>query len=566
MSLNPAAPPAVYDPNGVGSVYPDEKGYISEKRGSLVEPHPEYDVIEASGGHELKRDLKSRHMQMIAIGGAIGAGLFVGIGGAFQSGGPASVLIGFIIIGAAMYFVMQALAELGVMYPVNGAFFTYAHRFISPAWGFATGWDYAIQWLTVLPFEITAATLTLEYWKASRELDKAVWVTVFLAVLFIIQIFGVKGYGETEFFLSIIKIIACSGFIILGIIINVGGVPTDDRGYLGGQFWHEPKGQAFKGGFLGFCGVFVTAAFSFAGTELTGLAAAEAANPIKSIPMATKQVLWRICFFYILCLLIVGLDVSSDDKRLLNSSNDNTKFSPFVIAIADANIPYLPGIFNGVITLSVISVANSCTFGSTRTLQALAARKMAPKFFAYVDKSGRPIWCIVLQFCFGLLAYVIDAGGDAPGQFFNWLLALSGIGNLFIWASICISHIRFRKAWKLHGHSLDELPFKASFGMTGSYIGVFLFVIVLMATFYTAVASLDAESFFTSFLAGPLILFLYLLWKVVTKEWYLLTPLESIDVSYGVRTNLEDLQAAAEQQRKERAMRNFPMRVVHTLF
>ncbi len=177
------------------------------------------------------------------------------------------------------------------------------------------GWDYAIQWLTILPFEISAAVLTLEYWKASRNLDHAVWVTVFLVMLIIIQFFGIRGYGETEFVLSIIKIIACTGFIILGIIINVGGVPTDDRGYIGGRYWQAPH-QPFKNGFLGFCGVFVTAAFAFGGTELTGLAAAEAANPIKSIPMATKQVLWRISFFYILCLLMVGLNVSSDDSEL----------------------------------------------------------------------------------------------------------------------------------------------------------------------------------------------------------------------------------------------------------
>lgn len=176
------------------------------------------------------------------------------------------------------------------------------------------GWDYAFQWLTVLPFEITAAVLTLEYWKASRNLDHAVWVTVFLVMLLIIQVFGVKGYGETEFLLSIIKIIACSGFIILGIIVNVGGVPTDNRGYIGGRYWQAPH-QPFKNGFLGFCGVFVTAAFAFGGTELSGLAAAEAADPLRSIPKATKQVLWRICFFYIVTLILVGLNVSSDDSE-----------------------------------------------------------------------------------------------------------------------------------------------------------------------------------------------------------------------------------------------------------
>jgi amino acid transporter len=243
------------------------------------------------------------------------------------------------------------------------------------------------------------------------------------------------------------------------------------------------------------------------------------------------------------------------------------------LTIKNANIPVLPGIMNGVITLSVISVANSCTFGSTRTLQALAARKMAPSFFAYVDKAGRPIWCVLLQMVFGLLAYIIDANGNAPTEFFNWLLALSGIANFFIWGSICIAHVRFRKAWKYHGHSVEELPFKASGGVIGSYIAIFLCCICLAASFYVAVKTgvetgggAGATAFFQQYLAGPLILFLYLAWKVWTKEWYLLTPLANIDVSYGVRTNLEDLREAADLQTKQRALKNLPMRIVHTLF
>ncbi|KAK3699725.1 hypothetical protein LTR37_016330 [Vermiconidia calcicola] len=291
--------PAYNSDDGITSEksFGNEKAF-DEKRGSIFAMRDEEDMA-VGQQNPLSRKLKSRHMQMIVIGGAIGAGLFVGSGSALQSG-PGSVVICFIIIGVMMYFTMQALAELGVMYPVNGAFFTYAYRFISPAWGFATGWDYAIQWLTVLPFEITAAGITLDYWPAAEKIDNAVWVTVFLVALIIIQVFGIRGYGEVEFVLSIIKIIACSGFIILGIIINCGGVPTDDRGYIGGRYWQNPG--AFSGGFAGFCGVFVTAAFAFGGTELTGLAAAEATNPLKSIPMATKQVLWRIAFLYIVLL------------------------------------------------------------------------------------------------------------------------------------------------------------------------------------------------------------------------------------------------------------------------
>jgi yeast amino acid transporter len=334
--------------------------------------------------------------------------------------------------------------------------------------------------LIILPFEITAAGITIKFWR--DDINIGVWIAVFLVVLSAIQIFGVRGYGEVEFILAIIKITACAGFIILGIIIDCGGVPGDTRGYIGAKYWHDPG--AFRNGFHGFCSVFVTAAFAFGGTELTGLAAAEAANPRKSLPRACRQVFWRIAFFYILNIFIVGLIVRSDSDYLLNSSGANTKYSPFVVAIQEAGIKALPSIFNAVITIAVISVANSATYGSTRTLQALALQGMAPKFMAYVDKQGRPIPVIVLQLLFGLLAFVNEA--PSGSDVFNWLLALSGLGNFFIWGSICLAHIRFRAAWAAQGHSIDELAYKAFFGVIGSYVGMGLNIICLIAQFYTA--------------------------------------------------------------------------------
>lgn len=276
--------------------------------------------------------------------------------------------------------------------------------------------------------------------------------------------------------------IAVIGFIILGIVIDCGGVPSDNRGYVGARYWHHPG--AFRNGFKGFCSVFVTAAFAFGGTELVGLAAAEAADPRKSLPKATKQVFWRITFFYVVSLFIVGLILPSDDKRLIGSSGANTKASPFVLAIQMAGIKGLPSVFNAVITISVLSVANSCSFASTRTMQALGATEMGPRFLTKIDRKGRPIYCVIIQLLFGLLAFVSEAPNG--GTVFAWLLAFSGLSNFFVWGSICLSHIRFRYAWKLQGHSLDELPFKAGFGVVGSYIGLSLNILALIATFYTS--------------------------------------------------------------------------------
>ncbi|KAJ4391659.1 hypothetical protein N0V93_005278 [Gnomoniopsis smithogilvyi] len=490
----------------------------------------EVGVVHQDG--KLSRNLKNRHMQMIAIGGAIGAGLFVGSGAALQSGGPASLVICYLIIGIMLLFTCQALAELAVLYPVNGAFFTYIVRFIDPSWGFAMGWDYAISWLTILPFELVAASITIQYWR--DDLNMGIWVAVFLVVLVAIQFFGVRGYGEVEFVLSMIKICACVGFIILGIIIDCGGV--GNQGYLGVKYWHEPG--AFRNGFSGFCSVFVTAAFAFGGTELVGLAAAESDNPRKAIPQATKQTFWRIFFFYVVNLFIVGLIIRSDDSRLEGASGANTKASPFVLAIQDAGIKVLPSIFNAVITLAVISVANSCTFGSTRTIQAMAERGMAPKFFAYVDGKGRPIWCVVLQIAFGLLAFIGLASDQ--GTIFTWLLSLSGLSYLFVWGSICATHIRFRYAWKAHGYSLDQIPYKPTCGIWGSWIGLVLSVLCLIATFYSSLypsadATPSAEAFFEVYLAAPVVLALYLGWKLYSRDWRFLVPIEDMDMTTGLR-------------------------------
>ncbi|KIV94591.1 hypothetical protein PV10_02343 [Exophiala mesophila] len=490
-------------------------------------------------GNALAKKLKSRHMQMIAIGGSIGAGLFVGSGSALRSGGPASVLICFMIIGVMLLCTMQALGELAVLYPVSGAFFTYTYRFVDKSWGFAMGWNYALGWLIVLPFELTAASITIEFWRT--DIPMAVWVASFLVMLCLVQIFGVRGYGEVEFVLSCIKICACVGFIIFGIVVNCGGVPTDDRGYIGARYWHDPG--AFRNGFHGFCTVFVTAAFAFGGTELVGLAAAEAENPAKSLPKATKQVFWRIAFFYICTLFILGLILPSDDDQLLGASGANTKASPFVLAIKMAGVPALPSIFNAVITISVISVANSCTFASSRTMQALACHGMGPRFLRYIDKAGRPLWCIVLQLAFGLIAFIGEA--NASGQVFTWLLALTALSFFFAWASINLSHIRFRAGWKYHGYSEHQLPYRALFGVYGSYLGLFLNCLALIATFYTSVFPLggspSAKVFFMNYLAAPIVLAFYVFWKIYSRDWSLYIHARDMDVTSGLRPGWEHM-------------------------
>lgn len=318
----------------------------------------------------------------------------------------------------------------------------------------------------------------MQYW--NPDISVAVWISVFLGFIIIVNIFGTLGYAEEEFWSSMLKLIATVVFIIIAFVLVLGGGPSDGRysSYWGARLWYDPG--AFRNGFRGFCSVFVTAAFAFSGTELVGLGAAEAKNPVKSLPGAIKQVFWRITLFYILGLFFVGLLIASDDERLLGANPyANINASPFVLVGKYAGLDGFDSFMNVIILVSVVSIGVSGVYGGSRTLTALAQQGYAPKIFTYIDRSGRPTFSVGIILLFGCLAYInLDASGP---DVFDWLLALSGLAALFTWGSICLAHIRFRKAWALRGHTLDEIPFKAIGGVYGSYLGLILVVVVLIA-------------------------------------------------------------------------------------
>lgn len=289
----------------------------------------------------------------------------------------------------------------------------------------------------------------------------------------------------------------------------------------------------------------MTAAFAFAGTELVGLAAAETANPRKSLPTAIKQVFWRISLFYIVSLTLIGLLVPYTAPRLLGAKSIvDVTASPFVIAIESAGISVLPSVMNSVILIAVMSVGNSAVFGSSRTLAALAEQGQAPKILAYVDRRGRPLMAILLASSLGFLAYLTDV--DEQTEVLNWLLAISGLSSIFTWGSICLAHIRFRKAWAARGRSLNELAFRAQGGLVSSWIGFGFNVLVLVAQFWIAAFPLmtgadddpktprdRAKNFFLEYMAVPIVLAFYCL----HKSWFRtrIVRIQDMDIDTGRR-------------------------------
>ncbi|GAA5920031.1 hypothetical protein JCM1841_000388 [Sporobolomyces salmonicolor] len=496
VSTQPAAAtePVLYDPSKESLATRLGVNFESFKRapgttGGLV-THGNANPLIAQESPLLQQSMKPRHLNFIAVGGSIGTGLFIGSGQALRNGGPLGILVAWLLIGVLMINVTQALGEMCILYPVS-----------DPGFGMALGWNYFAQWAVVLPLEITAAGITVQYWDRAAAVPIAVWITVF--------------YLAIIAWSSILKLAAVIIFIIIGIVLNCGGGSQGEyTEYIGGRYWRDPG--ALANGFKGICAVFVTAAFSFAGTELVGLAATETPNPRRSLPTAVKGTFWRITVIYLSSLLIIGLNLPYNDERLLGGA-DGAGTSPFVIMADRAGLVGLDSFLNIVICISVLSIGLSCVYAGSRVLTALAETGYAPRAFTYVDKSGRPLFSVIAVLLFGPIAYVnVVSAGDTV---FNWLLALSGLSTLFTWLSICLCHIRFRKAWKVQGHSVDELPFQAMGGVYGSWLGAILVILVLIAQFYVAIwplggqaetASKRAEDFFLVYLAAPVLLFFWL--------------------------------------------------------
>ncbi|RLV91733.1 General amino-acid permease GAP1 [Spathaspora sp. JA1] len=500
-----------------------------------------------SANSNLSRELLSRHLQMIAFGSSIGTGLFVGSGGALRTGGPAGIVIAWAVTASAVFATMQGLGELSVTFPISGSFNVFASRFIEPAVGFAVGWNYFLQFFVLLPFELIAGAITVKYWNSSINSD--VFVIIFWVFVVFITLLGVRWYGEAEFFFSMIKIIAVVGFIILSVVLICGGGPSHD--FIGGSNWRQPG--PFANGFKGVCSVLVTAAFSYGGTEMVGLTAAETPNPRKSLPTAIKQVFWRIFLFYILSIVMIGTLVPYNDPRLMGQSNVDATASPFVIAIVNGGIKGLPSVINAVILLAVLSVGNSSVYATSRSLNSLAEQGMAPRWAGYVDRKGRPLVAILITNAFGLFALI--AASDKQEEVFNWLLALSGLSSIFTWLSINISHIRFRAAMNTQNRSVSELPYVSQCGVWGSYYGAILNVLVLIAQFWIALFPLNgspnASDFFQSYLGLPVIILSWIGYKIWKRDGRMFIRSRDIDLDTG-RAHI-DLDILQQEMAEEKA-------------
>ena len=248
------------------------------------------DVVNSGSDGVLEKNMESRHLNCIAVGGAIGTGLLISSGSALSDGGPTSMLIGWGILAVTLFCVINAIGELTILFPAEGGFYAMANRFIDQNVGYACGMLYALQWVVVLPLELTAIAQTIQYWDGNIfdiDTSNAVWISVFFGIIIIINLFGTKAYSEEEFFSAIVKLAVIILFIIAGVIFNCGGGPSsgDFGSYIGGLYYSRPGlTNGIANGFKGVCSVFVSAGFSYTGTELVGIAASETRDPVRAMP------------------------------------------------------------------------------------------------------------------------------------------------------------------------------------------------------------------------------------------------------------------------------------------
>ncbi|KAM0271091.1 hypothetical protein ACHAQH_009240 [Verticillium albo-atrum] len=437
------------------------------------------EVAPQSEGDKLRRNISIRHMVFIALGGSIGAGLFVGSGAALHAGGPLSLVLSFAIVGAGVTVTMGSLGELAATYPVAGSFYEYARRFISEPWGFTMGWNFVFAWLIIFPFELSCIVSQIKYWNTG--VSPAVIIAPILAGLIAISFGGSRFYGEIEHGLGIAKVSALTIFIGMAIAIITGGVPSDERHGTGATYWQTR--DIIANGFPGFMALFRIAGMSYGGTELLGMTAAECNNPRRALPLATKLTFFRIIVFYVVTLLLLGFVVDSQDPGLAKLGK-GAQVSPFTLAAQRAGIDILPDLFNIFVIMALLSMANASIYASSRALQALCEKGMGPRSGATI-KWGVPIYAFAMAFAVGLAAFVNVAPGGVV--IFDWLLSLSGACNYYTWLSICGSHICFRRGWRAQGRRIDELLWISPFGVWGSWLGLVICTIGLCASIITSI-------------------------------------------------------------------------------
>ncbi|KAJ7905144.1 amino acid permease/ SLC12A domain-containing protein [Mycena leptocephala] len=484
------------------------------------------DVVHNEDAGHMHRSLKGRQISMIAIAGTIGTGLFLGSGKALANGGPVGALLGYLIVGMLVGLMMYSLGEMMVWDPSAGGFIEFSTRYVDPAMGFAMGWQFWFQAAMTAPVEITAASIVISFWD-TNENHRAIYITVMLIGIILVNLAGVKYFGEFEFVFAFIKIVTVIGLIIMCLVVDLGGGPDHDR--RGFRYWRDqPFNNSFasvvpasKARFLGFWAVLTQASFSYGGMEGLAMICLEAANPRVSMRTAVRAIFYRIVLLYVFAVLLIGMCISRDQKELLQANSDATGTaaqSPFVIIIQVSGIKVLSHIINAVVLTSAFSSGNEFLYSSSRSLFMLAQEGKAPRILARVMKNGVPVYALAVCSAFACLGY-LACGKQGANDAFNWLANITTLGSMITWVGIALAHIRWYKGMQVQGLSRDELPFKSWTQPYGAWTVLIAFSIIMFFNGYATFLAkpFDFQSFISDYINIPFFAILFLGYKIVKR-------------------------------------------------
>lgn len=454
---------------------------------------------------------------MIAIGGAIGTGIFLALGATINQAGPGGALVAYISIGIMVYFLMTSLGEMATFMPVAGSFGTYATKFIDPAFGFAMGWNYWYNWAITVACEMVAGALLMKFW--FPNVPALVWSIIFLAIIVALNLMSAKAYGESEFWFASIKVVTVIIFLIFGVATIFGIIGGHNIGFSNYFVGEAP----FVGGIKSIFMIFLIAGFSFQGTELVGIAAGETEDPEKNIPKAVNSIFWRILIFYVGTIIVVG--------ALIPYTQAGVAESPFTMVFEKAGIAAAASLMNAVILTSVLSAGNSGMYASTRMLYAMAKDGKAPKWLAKVNSRGVPVNSLIATTLVASLCFL--TGLYAETTVYVWLVAASGLAGFIAWLGIAACHYRFRKAYMAQKKDLKALKYVAKFFPTGPILALSLCIIVILGQgiSYITSSSIDWNGLIAAYIGLPLFLSLWIGYKVKYKTK--VVPLEDVDLEYN---------------------------------
>ena len=451
----------------------------------------------------MHRKLKNRHMQMIALGAAVGTGLFYGSAPTIQLVGP-GIILSYLLTGIFIFFVMRMLGEMTVREPVSASFSHFAGKYWHPFMGYLSGWNYWTLYMLAGMAELAAIAVYMNYWFPSLPQ----WLSTLICIVIItgINLSTVRAYGEAEFWASFIKIGAIVAMILFGfylIFATMGAFPQNFS-----NLW--TNGGFFPNGGWGFLCSLAIVMFSFGGVELIGITAGEAQDPQRTIPKAIKQIFWRILIFYVLSIIMIGLLLPYNDPRLLQSSVKDIAVSPFTLVLQATGVPAAASVMNAVILTAILSAGNSGMYASTRTLHAMAMQGQAPKVFARVSRRGVPVPALLLTTAVSALCFTSSLFGDQ--RVYLWLVNLTGLCGFIAWLGIAISHYRFRKGFLAQGRSLDELPYRARWFPFGPLFAFTLCLIVVLGQNYEAffASRIDWNGIIATYIGIPVYLAVWL--------------------------------------------------------